>query len=318
MKLKYYLIAGPENHYEPWITSKTAMACFILGIWALRLFVPNNFAASNPGIDPQDLMVRVNLERTNRLMPALTQNSKLNTAANIKSADMIERSYFSHVDPDGNYVWPVIEAQGYAPYQALGENLAIDFVSGEAVVNAWMNSPGHRANILNENFEDQGMGAVLGEYEPGHQTYLITNLFGKLLKQTHPVPPAETPPPAPAEPVASASTESTAQTQQPESTTPPAEPENAPDTQAPEVSEPVQMRDPAPAPSSQIISAQDKKGLVPLKMVMILFASVYTLFLAIDSVIIHQAKLRRENLPSSPHTLMMLLFSAANYFTIFW
>src|SRR5690606_36401283 len=103
-------------------------------------------------------------ERTGRFIPALTTNSMLNSAAQSKASDMIARSYFSHVDPDGNYVWPKITAAGYGPYLALGENLAMDFSSASATVEAWMNSPTHRANIVNENFQDQGLASVGGIY----------------------------------------------------------------------------------------------------------------------------------------------------------
>lgn len=156
-----------------------------------------------PGIDPTDLMSKINLERTQRFIPSLTTNSKLITAANGKASDMIARSYFAHVDPDGNYVWPRIEAAGYTPYVTLGENLAMDFTSADAVVSAWMNSPTHRANIVNEKFQDQGLASIYGTYEPNHDTIMIVSLFGTLYKSktTTPPPPAPKPTPPPPPPV---------------------------------------------------------------------------------------------------------------------
>src|SRR4051812_27989043 len=127
MKLKHYLIASEENNYKPWIMTPTALACFCIITWGLRMFLPTVFLFAAPGMDASDVMRRVNLERTNRFLPALVTNQKLMNAATIKSNDMLARSYFAHINPDGDYIWPTIEAQGYTPYKTLGENLAMDF-----------------------------------------------------------------------------------------------------------------------------------------------------------------------------------------------
>ncbi len=313
MKLKYYLIASPENNYRPWILTNTALACFCISIWALRLFVPSAVVIGAPGLDNQDLMNRINNERTSRFIPALITNAPLNSAANIKSSDMIARSYFAHVNPDGDYVWPVIESQGYKPYQALGENLAIDFESAANVVTAWMNSPGHRANILNEKFEDQGMAAVYGEYEEGHNTYLITNLFGTLLKvngQTT-TKPAPSPSPSPT-PVASQSpsptpTPTTALTPTPTPTQSP--------TAVPERIETFGEQNPAPTSET---GSNEKSGLVSLKILMAIFAGSFAFFLIVDSIIIHRARIYRTNLPSSSHAILFILVAIVNIFTLWF
>lgn len=200
MDINYYLIASEKNDYRPWITSLSALAVFCVVIWGLRLLLPISLSLAAPGIDASDLMQQVNFERTGRFVPALIINSKLNEAANVKSSDMLTRHYFGHVNPDGNYVWPVIEATGYTPYLTLGENLAMDFFSASAVVEAWMNSPTHRANILNQKFQDQGLASIFGNFEVGYDSIMITNLFGTLLKKASPPPPPPaakiTPPPA--------------------------------------------------------------------------------------------------------------------------
>jgi outer membrane biosynthesis protein TonB len=280
-------------------------------------------------------MTRINAERTNRYLPALISNGKLSAAANVKSSDMISRSYFAHVDPDGNYVWPVIEAQGYKPYQSLGENLAIDFSTAQAVVSAWMNSPGHRNNILNEKFQDQGMAAVYGEYEDGHNTYLITNLFGTLLKVAGdntptpspvPPPPAPNPVPVPAPAPAVSPTPSPTPTPQPQpAPSPDIEPTPSPAptqpdaTETPTEPEPTTDLSTLPGMTGQepsAISTSDRAGLGYLKIVLAMFAGIYTFFLIIDSIIIHRAQVRRENIPSSPHSLLLLLVAAINFLTI--
>lgn len=208
MNLKYYLIASERNNYQPWIIKPQAMVIFCLCIWSLRIFLPQSITFASGGIDSTYLMQLVNGERTQRFLPGLTTNSKLNSVATDKASDMLNRSYFSHIDPDGNYVWPRIEASGYKPYSTLGENLAMDFTSAESVVSAWMNSPTHRTNIVNEKFEDQGMAAIAGVFEPGHDSILIANLFGKLIKSTATASPQaatmqpKSPNPSPPKPVA--------------------------------------------------------------------------------------------------------------------
>jgi|GEM_PF-3059567 len=200
MKLKHYLFPSEYNDYRPWIITPSALAVFCLIIWGLRFSVPAAITFAASGIDAYDLMKKINSERTQRFIPALITNQKLITAATAKGKDMIARSYFAHVDPDGNYVWPRIEATGYQPYLTLGENLAMDFNSADSVISAWMNSPTHRANIVNEKFEDQGLASTAGTFEPQRDTIVVVSLFGTLYKTKTvtqaPVTPAPTPRPS--------------------------------------------------------------------------------------------------------------------------
>jgi hypothetical protein len=198
LKLKNYLIASESNDYKPWIITPTALAVFCLSIWSLRVLIPVTITFAQSSINSTDLMNKINEQRSQRFIPTLTTNSKLISAASGKANDMISRSYFAHVDPDGNYVWPRIEAAGYTPYLTLGENLAMDFNDAEGVVTAWMNSPTHRGNIVNTKFVDQGLSAVTGTYEPNHNTVMIVSLFGALYKSgANPPPATPTPTPTP-------------------------------------------------------------------------------------------------------------------------
>lgn len=190
MKLKHYLFASEYNDYKPWIITPPALAIFCLVIWAFRFLMPGVTIAAG-AIDADDLMSRINSERTQRFIPALIKNSKLVTAASGKANDMMSRSYFAHQDPDGNYVWPRIEAAGYKPYTTLGENLAMGYTSASDMISAWMNSPGHRDNIVNAKFEDQGLASIFGTFEPGNDTNIAVSIFGALYKTT----PAPQPPP---------------------------------------------------------------------------------------------------------------------------
>ena len=121
----------------------------------------------------EDVFVAVNRQRAAFNLPPLQRDLKLTAAAESKAADMAAKNYFSHNAPDGETPWQFIEAAGY-DYQAAGENLAINFNTADGVVAGWMNSPGHRANILNKNFTQ--MGIALAEEKTGA---LVVQEFGK-------------------------------------------------------------------------------------------------------------------------------------------
>src|ERR1051326_4935492 len=137
------------------------------GIFLLILFIAIRvvltLALPQPKAEASDLTIEnimsaVNRERSLRNLLTLNADSRLSSAAVYKSNDMMTRHYFSHQDPEGNFIWGKIEQAGYTPYLQLGENLAIEFYDTDSLVAAWMNSPTHRANILNDGFKDQGMG----------------------------------------------------------------------------------------------------------------------------------------------------------------
>ncbi len=129
-------------------------------------------------LSSENILSAVNKERSLRNLVTLNTNSKLSFAAQSKAEDMQNRHYFAHVDPDGHYIWDKIVAAGYTPYLQLGENLAIEFYDTDSLMSAWMNSPTHRANILQEGFKDQGMGLVFGDTQNGQYHSAIANTFG--------------------------------------------------------------------------------------------------------------------------------------------
>ena len=94
--------------------------------------------------------------------------------------EMIEKQYFAHVSPSGIDVAKMSEFYGYL-YLNIGENLALgDFVSSREVVTGWMNSPGHRANIMNTSYKEIGVAALVGTYE-GHTVWFAVQEFGRPL-----------------------------------------------------------------------------------------------------------------------------------------
>lgn len=98
------------------------------------------------------------IRRQNGLQP-LTANWELSRVARYKSQDMLDRGYFSHNSPTYGSPFQMITAFGLS-YRTAGENIAKGYSSPQAVVNAWMNSSGHRANILNGSYSQIGVGYV--------------------------------------------------------------------------------------------------------------------------------------------------------------
>lgn len=99
----------------------------------------------------------VNQERSKAGCQAVRADTQLADLARDFSADMAARGFFSHTDPDGNSPWDRAEAQGIDTMG--GENIARGQASAPSVMKSWMDSPGHRANILNCDFKTLGVGA---------------------------------------------------------------------------------------------------------------------------------------------------------------
>jgi hypothetical protein len=103
------------------------------------------------------LLSVTNAQRTTDHEASLSLDQQLTTAAQAKAEDMVKANYWAHNSPDGKTPWSFITTSGYQ-YQAAGENLAYGFSSATDTVTGWMNSPEHRANILNTTYENVGFG----------------------------------------------------------------------------------------------------------------------------------------------------------------
>lgn len=127
------------------------------------------------------LLTSTNTQRVNNGVQPLSLNSTLSQAAQAKANDMIARNYWSHNTPDGQQPWIFIDQSGYK-YEAAGENLAYGFVTSGDAVTGWMNSPGHRANILNGNFVEVGFGiANSPSYQNNGEQTIVVAMYGKPL-----------------------------------------------------------------------------------------------------------------------------------------
>lgn len=156
---------------------------FILGTVLLStiykfVIQPGDFWAS---VLPSVLVDLANGDRKNVAVASLKVNPLLEEAARLKAKDMAEKGYFAHYSPEGASPWQWINKAGYKFVYA-GENLAINFDDSESVNNAWMNSPGHRANILNGHFTEIGIATAKGMYQ-GMETIFVVQMFGSPAKE---------------------------------------------------------------------------------------------------------------------------------------
>ncbi len=101
----------------------------------------------------------VNEVRRENGLKALTANWELSRVARYKSQDMLNKGYFSHTSPTYGTPFQMIKAFGLS-FRTAGENIARGYPTPQAVVNGWMNSSGHRANILNASYTQIGVGYV--------------------------------------------------------------------------------------------------------------------------------------------------------------
>ena len=127
----------------------------------------------------------LNRERSNHGLRGLRSNRKLTRAAMRYSRDMVQRKFFSHVSPGGSSPTDRIKSSGYlrgARSWAIGENLAWgggSYATPLRIVRSWMNSPGHRANILSGNYREVGIGMALGAPANAGDAATYTTHFGR-------------------------------------------------------------------------------------------------------------------------------------------
>lgn len=123
----------------------------------------------------QQVLDLVNAERAKRGISALTLDSSLSSVATKKSQDMIDKNYFDHTSPTYGSPFDMMKQFGIS-YRTAGENIAKGQKTPQEVVAAWMNSEGHRKNILNPNFTNLGVGIAK---DSNKTTYWTQMFIGK-------------------------------------------------------------------------------------------------------------------------------------------
>ena len=180
--LKKALVPHKGNHYRPHLVRLHGITAVL--VLAVVMQLAYGFVSSGrlevlgrvSDISVGDLVADTNAQRENVSLPALKMNDELSSAAFWKAQDMFANNYWAHVSPQGVTPWKWVGDAGYN-YDVAGENLAKNYPTAQATVDAWMQSATHRANILNNKYQDIGLAVVTGMLD-GRDTTLIVAYYG--------------------------------------------------------------------------------------------------------------------------------------------
>lgn len=152
--------------------------------------------AKQSDVTPQNIIALTNQTRAQFHASKLSTNLALMKAAQAKANDMVQAHYFAHISPSKVTPWYWFKQAGYK-YSYAGENLAIDFLQSEDVIQAWLNSPSHRANLLSTKYKDIGVAVTTGDIN-GVNSLLVVQMFGSPVPTTVKKTAVATQTPAPA------------------------------------------------------------------------------------------------------------------------
>ena len=181
--LKHWLVAHRKNDHRPHLIRRTGLIAIAVLIIAIQgaAFIATPAAAHHGSvlayatdINASELLTLTNQQRAANNLPALHLDQRLVQSATLKAADMFANNYWAHVSPSGVQPWYWFSQAGYS-YTYAGENLAKDFDTAAGVMDGWMNSPGHRANILNANYADVGFAVENGSLVGGQTTLVVAH-----------------------------------------------------------------------------------------------------------------------------------------------
>ena len=181
-RIKNYFIPSEANDHKPHFLGRNVLISIALFALVIELVflspasffsLRTNFLAS---VLPGVLVAQTNENRVEGNLKELTQNPILQKAAQLKADDMAGKRYFAHTSPDGKEPWYWLSLAGYS-YAYAGENLAVNFVDSSDVTKAWMKSPEHRKNIVNQHYTEIGIAVASGIYK-GKNTLFVVQFFG--------------------------------------------------------------------------------------------------------------------------------------------
>lgn len=148
----------------------------VLGKGRVEVSRPRPVSGPRVSQGTTELVAAMNRERASRGLTPLRLNESLSLAAQDRIADMFDQRYFAHVAPDGTQPFVWVSRRGYR-YRAVGENLAVGYPNADRVVRGWMDSPGHRANILQRNFDEIGIAVANGAPLRGYAGPTIVAIY---------------------------------------------------------------------------------------------------------------------------------------------
>lgn len=175
-RLRNHLIPHHTNAYRPHLLRRGWMAFFLAAVLMTEGFLVASLVGGGTSylaaVVQSQVIALTNTERAQNHVGNLAENTLLDAAAQAKADDMAAKGYFSHTSPDGRQPWDFIAKAGY-DYQYAGENLAVRFNDSADVMNAWMASPSHRANIVKAQYTEIGVATAEGMYKGAPATFVV-------------------------------------------------------------------------------------------------------------------------------------------------
>lgn len=177
--MKKLFIPSECNEYKPYILRDNGVSLMLGIILSLEIIflvlISPVFEAKNDylaAVIPSTLITLTNETRIHYHLNTLEPDIRLWAAAQLKANDMASKGYFAHVAPDGKDPWYWLKKVGYG-YTIAGENLAVHFLDSQDVHQAWMDSPGHRENILRSDFKEIGIATAQGFFEGRNAIFTV-------------------------------------------------------------------------------------------------------------------------------------------------
>lgn len=175
------VIPSEKNQYQPHLIRGygiTAIIFIVIGMqMGYNTALTGRVLGTKTTITTADLLRETNETRSSFKLGTLKSNEKLNQAAYLKAQDMMANQYWAHVSPNGTQPWKWFGDVNYN-YAEAGENLAKNFSTTGATMTAWMNSPGHKDNVLNPDYLEAGFAVIDGDLD-GQPTTLVVALYGR-------------------------------------------------------------------------------------------------------------------------------------------
>jgi uncharacterized protein YkwD len=216
--IKKWIYPHETNNHHPLAIRHTALALYLVALLTFNVGYNILIAHSSQvlgfatAISQSELIRLTNQTRLANGVGALRESSLLDQSAKLKAQNMFQEDYWAHYSPSGKSPWYWFDQVGYV-YVLAGENLARDFDTSQGVIDGWMNSPTHRANMLAPGYKDIGIAVVNGTMQ-GHQTTLVVQHFGTTNTPTTPATTGQTasPPSSQTQPPTQTQTQTTTPT----------------------------------------------------------------------------------------------------------
>lgn len=177
---KRALVPHRSNQFKPHLIRRGGLLIILIAVLVVQVSSQiwvrsSSVLGDDATINAPTLLADTNQVRQGEGLAPLNLSTQLSEAAYLKAQDMLDKQYWAHTSPDGVQPWQWFSTVGYR-YSVAGENLARNFSSSEAAIQAWMNSPAHRENILKSEYQDVGFSVVQGQMA-GQAVSLVVALY---------------------------------------------------------------------------------------------------------------------------------------------